>query len=482
MNGEHAGRARDHVAAQSGAMAGEDYVDAVDGAISALSKMIDDVATQYGNNSIHSAKGFLAEAFHVGTFNVDAARRGLHEVVAERVGDNGPVDARVHVGADHTDYQIKYYRNPGETAKALSDPQYGGMGKVGPADQVDSIRDEALARADRIEANRPEQAAQLRDTADHAGGHLEGGGARSHSLDHDEALRLARDGQRGNVNLRDHGISLDQVIEPLDVAREAAKAGASAVAISAAMAAAPHVIATLRSAYEGDRERAIASLKAAANEGVHGGGAGFLRGAVASGVQVVCRTGLLGEAARSVSPGAVGAMTAMVLRAMVDAYRLSRGEISAGQFADRTAGGCAAGTAGMYGAVAGQALIPIPIVGALVGSLVGSLIGSAGYDGLKSGLRRAENREAWEAQVTLLSQIAALGEAMQVTADGAVRLVVAQDVLLRTFEGSVRAWQTQSVRLKAKIAQNDEKLRDFDERHRDITSRLAALQARLANG
>ncbi len=479
MNDEHADRARDHVGAQDGAMHGAAYADAVDGAIAVFSKMLDEVAAQYRNNSLHSAKGFLAEVFHVGAFNVDAARSGLHEVRAERLGGNGPADARLHVGHSHVDYQVKYHRDAGATAKALSDPQYAGMGKVAPADQLDGVQAEALARAARIHGHRPEQAAQLRDTADVVSDHLEGGGARSHALDQQDAIRLARDGQRGDANLRDYGVSIDQVIEPLDVAREAAKAGLSAVAISAAMAAAPHVIATLRSAYEGDRERATQSLKAAAREGINGGGAGFLRGAVASGVQVMCRTGVLGEAARTVTPGVVGAMTAVVLRAMVDAYRLSQGEISATQFGDRTAGGCVAGVAGMYGAAAGQVLIPIPVVGALVGSFVGSLLGSAGYDGLKKGVRRAENREAWEAQVALITQIAAVGEALQATANGAVRLVVAQDALAHRFAVSAQAWQVQSVRMNAELVRIGQAHRDFDDRHQGMNARLAALQARM---
>ncbi|MEZ4405297.1 MAG: hypothetical protein R3A52_02220 [Polyangiales bacterium] len=451
----------------------------MDAAIAAASRMLDEVAAQYRNNPLHSAKGFLAEAFHVGTFNVDAVRRGLNHVRAERVGGNGHVDARVHVGDQSLDYQIKYYRDAGETAKALSDPHYDGMWKLAPSDQVGGVRAEAMARAARIEGHRPEQAAHLRDTADHVSGRLEGGGARSHALDHDDAVRLAREGQRGESNLSGHGVSIDRVIEPLDVAREAAKAGLSAVAISAAIASAPHVIATLRSVYEGDRDRAIRSLKAAAREGVHGGGAGFLRGAVASGVQVMCRIGALGEAARSATPGAVGAVTAMVLRAMVDAYRLSRGEITPTEFGDRTAGGCAAGVAGMYGAAVGQAVIPIPVVGALVGSFVGSLLGSAGYDGLKSGVRRAENREAWEAQVALVSQIAAVGEALQITADGAVKLVMAQDALAQRFAINAQEWQVQSARMNAEIARIEARHRDFDERHQAVNARLAVLQARL---
>ncbi|MDP3277121.1 MAG: hypothetical protein Q8Q09_18155 [Deltaproteobacteria bacterium] len=478
MSDDAVRRARAQVATQQGSMDGANYADSVQQSIDACSRLLNEVAGRYRDNTLPSLKGFLAEAFHVGTFNVDATRQGLEGVHASLIGDNGAIDLVVQTGSDSSPYQVKYWKSAADTAKEASHPQYDGMGKIGPSDQIADAREEALRRATRIEGHRPEQAAHLRHTAEHISGRIDAGGAHSRALSHEESMRLAREGRHGTVDVRDHGVTIDKMVEPLDVAREAAAAGVSAMALSAALAAAPHIIDSLRKAYNGDPARARAALETAAREGVQGAGAGFIRGAVAAGVQIACRTGALGEAARAATPGIVGASTAVVLRALVDAYKLSQGQITAVQFADRTAGGCAAGMAGMYGAAAGQVLIPIPVVGALVGSFVGSTLGSLGYDGIKQGIRRAENREGWEAQVTLATQIAALGNALQVTTEGAIVLITAQDHLARSLVASAQEWQGRSAQMRSALAEVEARHNKFDDRQLEINRRLAALQAR----
>ncbi|KAG2484292.1 hypothetical protein HYH03_016838 [Edaphochlamys debaryana] len=82
----------------------------------------------------HSTRGFLTEIHHEATFNVDAIARGS-EYRAHVVTGGTPVDIRVMASKEVVqEAQIKSYKNPATLGKALRNPQYDGMQKVGPAD------------------------------------------------------------------------------------------------------------------------------------------------------------------------------------------------------------------------------------------------------------------------------------------------------------------------------------------------------------
>jgi hypothetical protein len=89
-------------------------------------------------------------------------------------------------------------------------------------------------------------------------------------------------------------------------------------------------------------------------------------------------TGALGELLQGVGPGPIGAISVCVIQSIRDGLACWRGEIDATQLAQRclTTGVVSAG--GVAGAMVGQALIPIPVLGALIGSTVGSLLARAG--------------------------------------------------------------------------------------------------------
>lgn len=122
------------------------------------------------NQSLDVQQGLTAEAHHAGSFNIEAAAKGqLNYNATLDVGQvNHPVvDIRVNTPSGSHDYQVKFYKNGGDTAAALSPKKYDKVGKVVPKDQVQDVK-VAATRAAKAEGNRSEVAHSNKDTADKA--------------------------------------------------------------------------------------------------------------------------------------------------------------------------------------------------------------------------------------------------------------------------------------------------------------------------
>jgi hypothetical protein len=116
-------------------------------------------------------QGFVAEAHHVGSFNVEAAARGLNNHRATRdVGQvNHPVtDIRLTTPTESTDYQVKFYKDGEKTSAALSPEKYDGIGKVVPSEQLESVKSSARRQALRNQPTRPSVSRSNQDTAQNA--------------------------------------------------------------------------------------------------------------------------------------------------------------------------------------------------------------------------------------------------------------------------------------------------------------------------
>jgi len=299
---------------------GAGYVDRVRVAVDEAVAGIERVATQYGANTDASRRGFVAEAHHVGSFNIDAARRDLDirtEVVSSTVRGSPDV-VFIEGGQTVGEAQVKYYATAGKTAAQLRDPHYADGQLIVPADQVDGVREAARASIDRL-GHRPEVARQTRRVVETADGSLRNR-AESRPLDDEEAFRLARDARDGTLDRRQHGYTTEASVRPEDLARQSAEAAASAAIVSAAVAAAPQVWRAM--------ERVVSSgefpaeeLQAALRDGGRSAAAGALRGAIAASLTATCRAGLAGEALRNVDPTGVGAGVAVAFQAVNDAMR-----------------------------------------------------------------------------------------------------------------------------------------------------------------
>lgn len=116
-------------------------------------------------------QGFVAEAHHTGSFNIEAAAKGQNNHHATRdVGTHNDPVADIHVITPDgtTKHQVKFYKDGEKTAGALSPEKYDGVGKIVPKDQVDSVRASARKQAMRNKDTRPNVSKSNQDTADNA--------------------------------------------------------------------------------------------------------------------------------------------------------------------------------------------------------------------------------------------------------------------------------------------------------------------------
>lgn len=350
----------------------------LDAYVERIEHALDDVVRRMGNlagsqKNIHYAKGDVAEPWHVGTFNVDAARRGL-DGSATAPRDASPIDVSLR-GSSVEHAQLKYFRSPEETAKAISHPKYSDLDqKVVPAGQLDGIREAAARLAARNAQSRPELADSYAHTAKTAADRLRMDGAESRPLSERDARELVKQlRQKQDVDREQFGLTPQQVIQWQDILRETTTAATRAVIISAALQSAPYVLAIARKAWETGEisEKDFAPLAQALP-------ATLIRSGIAGGLSAAvvgsARAGVLGSVLHEVDPTFVAGGVTLAISAFETSVKAARGEITWPAAAKRMSEDAVVLASAMSGAALGQALIPIPMFGALVGNLVGAAV------------------------------------------------------------------------------------------------------------
>lgn len=452
-------------------------------AIGKGSELLESVARQNTNMLEGALKGFLAEAHHAASFNIDAARQGISGLQAEVLDLRGPAalgspDIRIHTPTDHLDFQSKMYATAEKTADQLSNPSYQNMGLLAPAEQVEAIKQYSADSAHTYHSSSPQEATAFQHTATNVDSKIQVGGASSRPISSDELMQMAKEAKAGNLDPKSHGYSLGDTLTAHDVANQAIKGGATAAVIGFTIRIAPHIWTAIQNAIE-NGEFSRQDLERALKEGGKGVVEGAIRGAVAGGLVTACKAGFLGSQLQSVDPIGIGAATSVGISAIRDGFLLARGEISGVEFADRTARNGVTATAGVIGAGIGQALIPIPILGAMIGNLIGAMVGSLGYEGAKALFRRIINEEAQEAlrelgqnQIRLAESVLSLLSSIQVVGERLQGLVVIQQEQVRRLALASDAWAAQSEFFRNEVHKLHLKNFDIQERSQGQQARF----------
>lgn len=329
---------------------------------------------------LHYVKGDVAEAWHAGTFNVDAVRRGV-DSSAFAPRDASPIDVAVRSGGATEAAQLKYYRSPEDTAKAISHPKYTDLEqKVVPSDQVEGVREAAARLATRNAEKRPDVADSYGHTRDTVDDRIRFGRTESRPLSEQDARDIVKDLRRtGDVDRDDLGLTPRQVIQWEDVLREATTAAVRAAVLSAALQAAPHLITIARKALEtGEIEASDFSPLARElptkllRSGIAGGLSATLVGAA--------RTGALGPGVQSIDPTLVAAGVTLAISSFETSFLAARGQITWPVAAARISQDGLVLASAMGGAALGQALIPIPMLGAMIGNVAGAVVARLAID------------------------------------------------------------------------------------------------------
>lgn len=393
---------------------GSSYVDTVNGEIDSF---VESVAQFNGTNSqIDTLKGDIAEFWHAGTFNINAAVKGSgNRVQVDRSHDFGSVDVS---GKNFDgDFGLKYYKTGVESAKqqaksvfetykkyqsnggkeslqdylknrgfeddsVLNDPVYSGQMRVIPSDQLEEARKWLERKIAEEGSKRPEQVERYRETLELLTDKVsDSKGNESITLTEEDAKKLAQLAKEGKIDPEELGLTTEELIRYEYILKQTFKAGLTAAAISIVLKTAPEIIKALEYLIENGEvdEKQFKTIGFAA---IKGGSEGFIRGTVSASITASCKAGLLGEVFKDIDPTIVGAVTVLAMDSMKNAYNVSAGKMTRNEMANELIRTMFASTFSLALGAATQSFIEIPVLGYMIGSFVGSLVGSFTYSAM----------------------------------------------------------------------------------------------------
>lgn len=193
------------------------------------------------NLGVEQFKGYVAEEFAAGTFNVDALRKGSSHM-AFTLQDNGygSVDIGTNFGKS---YSLKYanYADKAESYQAVLNrdtrlPKYQGQELLIAPEQVEDAKAWAVRRAGKDMLTRPDVAASHEYVKDHLVGTVsDGEGVESQALSIKESKEIAREAKDSGFDPEKHGIAKETYLAEvrIDYLNQAVKAGLTAATITA---------------------------------------------------------------------------------------------------------------------------------------------------------------------------------------------------------------------------------------------------------
>lgn len=350
-------------------------------AIDRLSKSINE--HPHLNLGVEQLKGYVAEEFAAGTFNVDALRKGSSHM-AFTLQDNGygSVDIGTNFGRN---YSLKYanYANKSESYQAVLNrdthlPKYQDQELLIAPEQLDEAKVWATRRARKDMLIRPDVSASHEYVKEHLVGTVsDGEGVESQGLSIKESKEIACEAKDGGFDPEKHGITKETYLAEVrtEYLNQAVKAGLTAATITAITQLVPELFKAIDYLIK-HKEIDVNQLKKTSRKVITTSGEAFLRGSIAYGVQMAISNGLLGETVKAVEPSMVGVAVALVLGTIKNSILVSAGKMTSLemgiQFVDTLVVSSGYLMSMKAGGVIAQALCPqIPGISYAIGSLLG---------------------------------------------------------------------------------------------------------------
>lgn len=336
------------------------------------SERLRELAEKWRNVAPDIAQGHLFEQLHVVKFNLDALQKGRLDVKAFTTAANGkphdPTDIFIQQARKKIGYQAKSCNDAVRSLFSLTDKldesKYAGMVRLPPSEQYEKIK-ELLEK--RVQSGSLKQS-QYEDTLRHLRSELSLDGVGSGGVTHIEAMEATK------------AKVADQVAKDFEtktIRAEMHRSGLEAGKTGAAIAAGVSSVSSLLKLSRGEATtgEVVAQVTVDAAKGY---AASYVTTAVSKGVpHLILKTGA--------SQGAVNVLTksnahlaiaAGVVQSGKSIIRYLNGEIDDEQLLSEVSHTAVTGTSAFYYAALGQAIIPIPVVGAFVGSAVGYFVGN----------------------------------------------------------------------------------------------------------
>lgn len=317
-----------------GVEVGDSYIRTVN---SEINNLVDDLNSLEGfSTASKMLKGDVAEFWHSGTFNIDAALKDSKDrAFVDRSHDFASTDISTNYGDR---YGLKYYSDGQASAKAqatsyfqrfmeykskggsgdfasflkdrgitnpesvLNDPIYSGQIRIIPRDQLEEATKwlERMIKSESV--RRPEQVYRYEETLALLKDRLSNNkGVESIPLSKQEAEALATLAKQGKVSAEDLGLTTENLVKYEYIMQQAFKAGISAATISVVLKVAPEIVKAIdyliKNGYV-DKEQ----FKKIGFSAITGGAEGFIRGSVSAALTTSCKAGLLGETLKGIEP------------------------------------------------------------------------------------------------------------------------------------------------------------------------------------
>lgn len=356
-------------------------IEEINAAIDELAKNINE--HPHINLDVKQFKGYVAEEFHAGTFNLEAIKQGSeHRAFTLQDNGYGSVDIDTNFGKQ---YSLKYFNTAekAENAQALIDkntgaPKYTGQERLIAHEQLGDAREIAHKRAAKNILTRENVSAAHSETEKHLVGTVSNGeGVESHKLSLKESEAIARDAKKNGFDPEKYNIHKEKLAEEIQIAYldQALKAGLTAATITAITQLAPELFKAIDYLIK-HGEIDINQIKKSGSKVISTSGESFLRGSIAYGIQMALLEGSFGEALISADPSVVGVAVAVVFSTIKNSIMVASGKMTAEQmgmqFVDTLVVSSAYLASAKIGGMISQALFPeLPGIGYAIGSLLG---------------------------------------------------------------------------------------------------------------
>ena len=359
---------------------GAEYVDAVEAAISRLEDSINNHA--YRGQDVAHFQGYVQEAWHAGTFNIDAVASGSDDV-ARTLDSHGKwsVDIALDSGKEYSAKSISTGAKSG-IAQAAFNPDtgkagYDSQGRLVPEDHLEAAKAEVHRRAGRNILTRPDVAEAYSETEGQLTDRISNDeGVESKPATRKQLEEMAQAGKEQKFNAEDAGVSSDSAIKTEYLIKQALKAGYTSAAITVALQLAPEIYKAIDYLIR-HGELDVTQLKRMGEKAITAGAEGFIRGTVSCSLLIMCEKGVFGEVLKGIDPTILGSVVAIVMQTVKNSILVAAGKMTSRQmgsaFVDSiiVSGGYIIGA--KLGGIIGQALgWELPVVGYLLGSLIGT--------------------------------------------------------------------------------------------------------------
>ncbi len=311
------------------------------------------------------AQGWMFEQLEVTKFNLDAVRKGsrLYAATTDSLGQINHQTTDVLISNGKA-FQLKSGNKASASAFMLADKKYADVNLVAPSDQTDKVQE---LYAKRVESGTL-KAADYKNASEKLHKGVEADNISSGGTTYDEALK-ATDAKHAHraANTFETKAALSDMHQS---GMEAGKMGAAFSSISSGVSGLYQLSQGKTTTGKVAAQIIVDTSKGFATSYLTTAGSkGIVHGLAKAGVSQTT----VGALTKS---NAHVALAAGVVKSGQSVVRYLRGEIDSDQLMGEISETAITGASAFYYGALGQAIIPIPIVGAMIGSTVGYFVGS----------------------------------------------------------------------------------------------------------